>query len=538
MRVTVARWRARVLLRTIDNGRDRDRGNFFVRSASRPGRGESNALNRHDKCDKAEQDRADASVATLARLDGTRPKIWNDFYRVREACQEAERRFGLRATARADRTAARRPTRAETEQAARRGWKEPPRVTLRREVCTAAAGGGRSRSSSPAWSRPGSWCASGTAPPTRVRSPGTRSGWRATPARDGGVIWYGGGKLAADLTLPKLRARWAGQAGGSSRAGDSGLVARAVLRGRLPRRRHMRGTRPGSSPICASRGCWSGAVQRDRSGPGHRLRRHAPRSHRPKTGRRGGTAAGGWPPGSPCRSCAATGTETRAVHRERSADVPVHRPGTGRALPARVPPGRGGRGTHPPLRLPTRPAADAAWAAADTLRCRGTGAAQPGLCGARPTPTTAPPARHMDGPRRSRGTATVCAPPRGSWPLAGDLSGGAQSWPCGADSEPGRAHRRRRPSCARPRNTPPKPRRPGRQPQHMHAAMTRATSAFRPGPAERLKRARAAAAGDPIRRDFPVPLPLGQSLASAAVGDLGGRPHVGRQPPERAGPGR
>ena len=78
-------------------------------------------------------------VATLARQDGTRPKIWNDFYRVREACLEAERRFGLRRTAPGDRTAARRATRAETEQAARRGWGEPPRATLRREVCTAAA---------------------------------------------------------------------------------------------------------------------------------------------------------------------------------------------------------------------------------------------------------------------------------------------------------------------------------------------------------------------------------------------------------------
>ena len=81
-------------------------------------------------------------VATLARQDGTRPRIWNDFYRVREACQDAEARFGLRRTAPADRTAARRPSRAETEQAARRGWAEPPRVTLRREVCTAAAGAG------------------------------------------------------------------------------------------------------------------------------------------------------------------------------------------------------------------------------------------------------------------------------------------------------------------------------------------------------------------------------------------------------------
>src|SRR5207244_11668857 len=72
--------------------------------------------------------------------DGTRPKSWNDFYRVREACQETERRLGLRRTAPGDRTAARRATRAETEQAARHGWDETPRAVLRREVCTAAAG--------------------------------------------------------------------------------------------------------------------------------------------------------------------------------------------------------------------------------------------------------------------------------------------------------------------------------------------------------------------------------------------------------------
>src|SRR5262245_20957347 len=55
-------------------------------------------------------------VATLARQDGGKPRTWNDFYRVREACQDAERRFGLRPTAPADRTAARRATRAEAEQ--------------------------------------------------------------------------------------------------------------------------------------------------------------------------------------------------------------------------------------------------------------------------------------------------------------------------------------------------------------------------------------------------------------------------------------
>ncbi len=79
-------------------------------------------------------------VATLARQDGARPRVWNDFFRVREACRAVEERFGLQATPPGDRTAARRPSRAETEQAARRGWAETPRVALRRQVCTAAAG--------------------------------------------------------------------------------------------------------------------------------------------------------------------------------------------------------------------------------------------------------------------------------------------------------------------------------------------------------------------------------------------------------------
>jgi hypothetical protein len=147
-------------------------------------------------------------VATLARQDGGKPSTWNDFYRVREACQDAERRFGLRSTAPADRTAARRATRAETEQAARRGWDETPRATLRREVCTAAAGAGTEQEFFARLRQAGVL--------VRLRhsttSPGQVTGYAVGlarhTARDGGVIWYGGGKLAADLTLPKLRARW------------------------------------------------------------------------------------------------------------------------------------------------------------------------------------------------------------------------------------------------------------------------------------------------------------------------------------------
>jgi hypothetical protein len=52
-------------------------------------------------------------VAMLARQDGRRSRLSNDRYRVRDACLAAEQRYGLRSTAPGDRTAARRPARAE-----------------------------------------------------------------------------------------------------------------------------------------------------------------------------------------------------------------------------------------------------------------------------------------------------------------------------------------------------------------------------------------------------------------------------------------
>ncbi|WP_157545904.1 relaxase/mobilization nuclease domain-containing protein [Microtetraspora fusca] len=147
-------------------------------------------------------------VATLARQDGTKPKTWNDFYRVREACQAVERRFGLRVTAPGDRTAARRPTRSETEQARRRRWAETPRAALRRHAVTAAAGAGSEEEFFRRLE------AAGVLVRQRIsqRNPGEVTGYAiALPGhlnRQGEPVWFGGGKLAADLTLPKLRARW------------------------------------------------------------------------------------------------------------------------------------------------------------------------------------------------------------------------------------------------------------------------------------------------------------------------------------------
>lgn len=176
-------------------------------------------------------------VAALARQDATRPRVWNDYYRVREACQEMERHLGLRRTAPADRTAARRATRAETEQAVRRGWAEPPRVTLRREVCTAAAGASTEQEFFTRLGQAGVLVRQRRSSLNPATVTGYAVGLASHATKDGAVIWYGGGKLAADLTLPKLRARWT-QPAASSPASGAGLappVARALLRSRVTR---------------------------------------------------------------------------------------------------------------------------------------------------------------------------------------------------------------------------------------------------------------------------------------------------------------
>jgi hypothetical protein len=170
-------------------------------------------------------------VATLARQDGGRVRTWNDFFRVRDACRDAERRLGLTATAPADRTAPKRASRAETEQAARRGWNEAPRVSLRREVCTAAAGASSEREFFDRLEQAGVLVRKRHSTTHPDETTGYSVGLAAHVTKHGAVIWYGGGKLAPDLTLPKLRARWAGPARGEPfGAPVHGVMARAVLR--------------------------------------------------------------------------------------------------------------------------------------------------------------------------------------------------------------------------------------------------------------------------------------------------------------------
>jgi len=162
-------------------------------------------------------------VATLARQDGRRVFVRNDFWRAGEASREVEAKYGLTVTAASDRTAAKRASYAEIAKAARRGQGEPVRDTLRRSVRTAAAGASslgeflerlrddgllvRERHSE--------------------RNPGQVTGYAVALPESvdvgGQPIYFGGGKLAADLTLPKLRSRWEpAETDGSATAGAAG----------------------------------------------------------------------------------------------------------------------------------------------------------------------------------------------------------------------------------------------------------------------------------------------------------------------------
>ena len=161
------------------------------------------------------------------------------------------------------RAAAHRPGgshRREAGHPGRDGAGDPARVgraaadRLRREVCTAAAG---ARTEDEFFANLGR---AGVLVRRRYStiSPGEVTGYAVGmpghTGKDGQAIWYGGGKLAADLTLPKLRARWGDPAVRDPLAGAAACRPRwsaACCGPRWRRRRRSRSVRRSSSPGCA-----------------------------------------------------------------------------------------------------------------------------------------------------------------------------------------------------------------------------------------------------------------------------------------------
>ena len=200
-------------------------------------------------------------VAMLARQDGGKPSLSRERVKVRAACIAAEQRYGLRSTAPADRTAARRPTRAENEKAARRKLEEAPRVTLRRQVTAAAAASASSEQEFfTILGRAGVLVRKRFS----TKNPGQVTGYSvAMPgdtARGGGPVWYGGGKLAPDLTWPKLRQRWTphraapGRAQPNLTAEERNAIWEHATRtavGAAAQIRHLAGTNPAAAADAA-----------------------------------------------------------------------------------------------------------------------------------------------------------------------------------------------------------------------------------------------------------------------------------------------
>lgn len=132
------------------------------------------------------------------------PRFWK--LKLREACQELEAELGLTLTAGCDWTASVMPGKAELEKSARAD-REPPRLQLRRVVSQTASTVRTREEFARDLAQAGirvRWktAADGAAVGYAVALPGD-----VTAAGD--PVWFSGGELAADLTLPKLQARWA-----------------------------------------------------------------------------------------------------------------------------------------------------------------------------------------------------------------------------------------------------------------------------------------------------------------------------------------
>jgi len=479
-------------------------------------------------------------VATLARQDGSRPKIWNDFYRVREACRAAETRFGLTATAPADRTAARRPSRAETEQSARRGWAEPPRVRLRREVCVAAAG---ARTEQEFFTR---LAGAGVAVRQRHSStnPGQVTGYAVGlahhTAKDGGIIWYGGGKLAADLTLPKLRRRWTGTAaehGAFPGRGLSAAAARGVLRNMVTMAAERARDEAGFFAGLREAGVlvrlrFSETCPGQVTGYSVALPGHASGDGQPLWYGGGRLSAGLTLPRlrerwDPCRNTTADRPGAfRFTVPERDA-IYGHAARQAATAAEHI--------RHCALHDPGR-AADAAWAAADTLHAAARALDSRVLRRAADSYDRAARGRHGRIPRPTAEGSQLRAAAR-LLSMTGGIAGDGTMFSAAlianlvalamAVAELRQAQQHAAQAAAACATA-----------THLHAATVQARSATpSPGQAEARRPGQPVSAAAVARRDFPAPLRPDRAPA-AGPGPSHPRPHRGPLPPRRAGPGR
>ncbi|WP_249040276.1 relaxase/mobilization nuclease domain-containing protein, partial [Streptomyces chryseus] len=145
-------------------------------------------------------------AATKVRGDVRPARHWNDYLTADKELVAIEKEYGLRQVVRGDRTAAKRPTRAETEKARRAGHEMTARERLRFTVRTAV-----SVATSPEEFL-GILAATDSVLVEIQRFPsGGIRGFKIAIEGDtnavGEPVWYSGSKLAPDLSFPQIRDR-------------------------------------------------------------------------------------------------------------------------------------------------------------------------------------------------------------------------------------------------------------------------------------------------------------------------------------------
>jgi hypothetical protein len=152
-------------------------------------------------------------AVNLVREDGTKASTWNDYRKTGQACAAIEQRFGLQPVpGRITGRSVPEPSRKDREISVARGEPEPLRIRIERTVraCAAAA---TSEARFVALVRQRGLLIRPRYSPDRrtvtgyaVADPDRQA--RSRQAGITGPVWFGGGTLASDLSLPGLRRRW------------------------------------------------------------------------------------------------------------------------------------------------------------------------------------------------------------------------------------------------------------------------------------------------------------------------------------------
>lgn len=145
-------------------------------------------------------------AATKVRADLRTARHWNDFLTADHELAAVEKKYGLFQVARGDRTAAKRPTRAEQEKAHRAGQARTARERLRTTVRTAVAAATSTEEFIRLLQH-----TNGVLVDVKHFPSGDVRGYTIALAGDTNgrqePIWYSGSALSPDLSFPKIRKR-------------------------------------------------------------------------------------------------------------------------------------------------------------------------------------------------------------------------------------------------------------------------------------------------------------------------------------------